>query len=584
MRNINHKNEGPKEKKKVGKKQIVIGICLLAFAIIAALIFLNLFKDKENENVVYRSTNVEKGNLTVGVDVEGTILVGTSTQTLDLDISAYTGSEEFSFGNMNNMSAGNGPGGNSGGPSSGMPGGMPGSNMGSPNAGNTITGGSSSTSSSSRTLLVEALYVSVGQEIKKGDPVVKLSQSSVDEIRKSLEEDVTSAEVTYNQQVTESKLSDISNEQTLETNMNNGSYAYIVYEQTLEGLQNDVDDAQKNLDEANEKLTELNEDLAEYESKISEYKEVLTNAEYTVKNIDVRESVYGWTTAENARESAQSMYDNLMDNIDTAKEDIEETKTKIISYESALATAVSAQKTGTIEAKATYDKEMLNNANMDELYEVTKSKTALSTEIAYDDYVKAKEKLDEFNESITGQTILAKSDGVVTDVIVNPGDYIGTGSEIITVNDYDEVTVTVDVEESNIDSAQAGSVVNVYVQALPDATYTGVVSEVGDATYDSSTSKTYYEVTVTLAGNTSALFSGMNVKLTFLTKEIKEVTYVSNRAIIREDGKSYVKVRDENGRIKNINVETGFSDGINVEVVSGLEVQDTVLIESKVNE
>ena len=58
--------------------------------------------------------------------------------------------------------------------------------------------------------------------------------------------------------------------------------------------------------------------------------------------------------------------------------------------------------------------------------------------------------------------------------------------------------------------------------------------------------------------------------------------YVSNRAIIRDGKKSYVKVKDADGDICTVEVTTGFSDGVNVEIIDGLSVGDVVLIESKV--
>ena len=62
------------------------------------------------------------------------------------------------------------------------------------------------------------------------------------------------------------------------------------------------------------------------------------------------------------------------------------------------------------------------------------------------------------------------------------------------------------------------------------------------------------------------------------------MTYVSNRAIIRENGKSYVKKKEADGSISKQEVTTGFSDGVNVEIKEGLSEGDTVLIESKVSD
>ena len=72
--------------------------------------------------------------------------------------------------------------------------------------------------------------------------------------------------------------------------------------------------------------------------------------------------------------------------------------------------------------------------------------------------------------------------------------------------------------------------------------------------------------------------------MTFITRTTKEVLYISNRAVIRTGGKSYVKIKTEDGTIKTTEVTTGFSDGVNVEILSGLSEGDIVLIESKVGD
>ena len=72
--------------------------------------------------------------------------------------------------------------------------------------------------------------------------------------------------------------------------------------------------------------------------------------------------------------------------------------------------------------------------------------------------------------------------------------------------------------------------------------------------------------------------------MTFITKETETVVYVSNRAVSREYGKSYVKKKEADGSITRQEIITGFSDGVNVEIKEGLSEGDTVLIESKVSD
>ena len=75
----------------------------------------------------------------------------------------------------------------------------------------------------------------------------------------------------------------------------------------------------------------------------------------------------------------------------------------------------------------------------------------------------------------------------------------------------------------------------------------------------------------------------MTGEITFVTEQAEEVLYVSRRAITTENGKSYVKIMDENGNIQEKEVTTGFTDGVNVQIIEGLSEGDVVLIESKVS-
>ena len=93
-----------------------------------------------------------------------------------------------------------------------------------------------------------------------------------------------------------------------------------------------------------------------------------------------------------------------------------------------------------------------------------------------------------------------------------------------------------------------------------------------------------YPVVVTLSGDVSKVYDGMSSEVTFVSKEVKDVTYVSNKAITTEGTKSYVTLKKADGTTKKTKVVTGFSDGHNVEIKSGLKKGDTVLIESQVSQ
>jgi HlyD family secretion protein len=131
---------------------------------------------------------------------------------------------------------------------------------------------------------------------------------------------------------------------------------------------------------------------------------------------------------------------------------------------------------------------------------------------------------------------------------------------------------------------ELGTLANIVLTAYEEDVYQAIVTDVSEATYNSSLGENEYSVTVTIEGQVEGLYQGMTGDVTFITKESEEVLYVSNRAITREGTCSYVKVKEEDGNLVTKEIVTGFSDGINVEIVEGLSEGDIVLIESKVTE
>ena len=49
-----------------------------------------------------------------------------------------------------------------------------------------------------------------------------------------------------------------------------------------------------------------------------------------------------------------------------------------------------------------------------------------------------------------------------------------------------------------------------------------------------------------------------------------------------EEGKTWVRIRGEDGEITRREVETGFSNGTQIQILDGLSAGDTVYIETKV--
>ena len=77
----------------------VLGGIIAGVALIIGITLLVVLSSKEK--TVYRETQAVKGILTVGVTESGSVSIGTSEQTFDLDISEYTGSSDSYTWNSN---------------------------------------------------------------------------------------------------------------------------------------------------------------------------------------------------------------------------------------------------------------------------------------------------------------------------------------------------------------------------------------------------------------------------------------------------------------------------------------------------
>lgn len=530
------------------KKRIVL---ILLFAAVAAGIIALLFS--KEEKVTYKESQVIKGNLAKGVTESGSVDVGTAVQSFDLDISEFTGSGNFTF--------------DMGGQGGMMMGMMP----------ETSDAGSSA----DRQLEIEQVYVEAGQEIAAGTPVLKLTQESVEGIRTELSQDVTDAELVYQQALTSQKQTQADAEGEYKLNSLYASYSQAEYDETVSALTEAVEEAEKALADVEEELCSAQEELAEKETLLAEEKKVLENALFTAEGTDKENALYWWIIAYQTADEAQEMVDTLEEEIEQLKEDIEDYSEKKTENGTALALAQKELESGEITARGELEKREYNAENAQEIYDVAMEQGTFETETTLQDYEEAAGKLEEFDSVIVEQVISAENSGVVTEVYVAAGDTLTQNMDLLSLNNYDEVTVTVSVEEDDLEAAALGNTANVTLAAFEDEVFAGTVTEIGDAEIDSNTNKTMYTVTVTVSNTGNVLYQDMTAEVTFVTDEVSEVLYVPVRAVTEEDGEDYVTVR-ENGAAVRKKVTAGFSDGINIEIKEGLSEGETVLIESKV--
>lgn len=555
------------------KKMILIGMGgLLAVTAAAGILFWALRDD--GEETVYREAAAVVGNLTVGVTESGSVEIGTKEDTFDLDISALVRDSSDSDSQSSQTAAGAGGGG--------------GMDMGGMNMFNQIFSFASEQSqtavTSDNTLTVASVEVSVGQEISAGDVLYVLEGDSVSEIAEKLESDVKKAETDLEAAYAEEKVSGLSARQIYDTSVAYGAYAGTEYQETISKLEKAVAEKEESIAVAQEELSLYRSLLADTQTEYAAAAKLLSEAQFELDYTDKQKETYLYVTRVQNLEQAQSNYDTLEKEVEELEQSIEKTEENLETLQSALKAAERKLAQGKLTAQQTLDLRILARDTAQETYDIAMA--YVEKEIAEQEeiYADAEERWSLFDGVIQDCAVVAEYDGIVTNVYFEAGDTIQTGDTLVTLYDLEDVTMTVTVAEEDMTDIAKGSAANVVLTAYPDEVFTAVVSDISDASADSSGNVTY-EVTVTLQGDeVRKLYQGMMGDVTFITEEVREVLYVPVRAVTEENDKSYVKIKDADGSVRKVEVTTGFTDGVYIEIPEGLEEGEIVLIESVVKD
>lgn len=187
----------------------------------------------------------------------------------------------------------------------------------------------------------------------------------------------------------------------------------------------------------------------------------------------------------------------------------------------------------------------------------------------------------------TESIIRAPAAGTVLTRTVNPGDPIvpltsyQPGTEMATIADMRDLIFKGTVDEIDVGKLSVGMPTRIKVGALPTDVVTGHVSRIAPQAQQKE-GATLFDVEVELDPTTKiTLRAGYSANADVIIREKKDVLTVPERLVTFEDGgkKTTVEIAGANPKDqpRKIEIKTGVSDGLNVEVLSGLKKGDRVI-------
>ena len=223
-------------------------------------------------------------------------------------------------------------------------------------------------------------------------------------------------------------------------------------------------------------------------------------------------------------------------------------------------------------------------------------------------------------------TYTAPIDGIVSYIAVRVGENVvpgiqGTaGSSIMTISDMSLVTAEVKVDETDIVSVRNGETVDVNIDAIPNKTFKGHVSEVGElailrtsgaASMTSSTANTQeardFKVVITLDNPPDSLRPGLSTTAKIQTAQKQNVMSIPIQALAERSQKELDEAKNgtsssnvtlaasnseasaaakqdiqgvflvRNGKAQFVPVQTGISGTTDIEITSGVNEGDVIV-------
>lgn len=184
-----------------------------------------------------------------------------------------------------------------------------------------------------------------------------------------------------------------------------------------------------------------------------------------------------------------------------------------------------------------------------------------------------------WKETYKAIPLVAPIDGEIIVRAVEPGQTVTTQDTILVISD--RLIVKARVDETDIGKVQVGQIARVSLDAYPEKMITAVVDHIA---YESElvNNVTIYEVDILPESLPPIFRSGMSANVEIAEAIREDVLTLPREAVKSAGDDPYVLVREESsGQPIRRPVQTGLSNGRIVEIVSGLEEGDTVLVPNR---
>lgn len=407
-------------------------------------------------------------------------------------------------------------------------------------------------------LKIEEIYAASGQRVTEGEELLKFTEDSVEAVRALLQNAVVEAQADYAEAESTYELSLLEAQTDYDTQKISASYAASIRNTSGTSVTNNVASLQVQLEQKQANTASLQEKLTEAQEDYQDALETYEAAKEGYEGAGTDNTV-NFMTIQNGYLSARSKYQQAKSALTQAETAVTDNENAITELTNQLAAAQAKQKIDKLDTEETYQEA-----------EETKEKR--------------EEQLQAFEDFVGSDGILyATEDGVITEVSYEAGDRLTTTGALFSYATSDDMRISVDVTQEDIVDLKVGDAVDITFTGYPEDSYTGSILSINTTATSDYSNTVSYTVEISVEGELEQLYGGMTADVIFVTEEKEDVLYVSRKAIVEENGKTYVYRKTALGGRELAEVETGITNGVDIEILSGLEEGNTIYLASKVS-
>ena len=236
-------------------------------------------------------------------------------------------------------------------------------------------------------------------------------------------------------------------------------------------------------------------------------------------------------------------------------------------------------KTNYEREKALYDKKLVSDEEYDQVLQAYNQ--------AQEEKAAAQESLEVIRDGVstrntTGSSTLVRSTitGLILDIPVKVGNSViqantmNDGTTVATVANMSDLIFDGNIDETEVGSLVEGMPMHISIGALPDYSSEAALEYISPKAVENNGAN-QFEIKAAVQVNSDHMIrSGYSANAEIVLETLAQVLSIPESALEFDGEDTYVYRKNASGGYDRIQVQTGLSDGINIEVKSGLQAGD----------